>query len=64
MPVEKGPVLRLKGLSTVMFTLLFDIPNHIWQLGLADCEGTISILPGKGASAKRVVEPKTRSAFQ
>jgi hypothetical protein len=64
MPVEKGPVLLLKGLSTVMFTLPFDIPNHICQLGLAYGESTISILPGKGTSAKRLVEPKTRPARQ
>jgi len=60
MPVEKGPVLRLKGLSAVMFTLPLRRPNYIWQLGLADCEATISIsiLPGKGASAKRLVVTK------
>jgi hypothetical protein len=63
MLIEKHPILLLEGLPAVMFPLPFDVPNHIWQLGLAYSKGAISILPGKGASVKSLVELKTGSAL-
>jgi hypothetical protein len=64
MPVKKGTVLLLEGLPTVMFALSFDVTNYVRELGLTYGEGAITILPGEGTSAKRVMEPKARSSFQ
>jgi hypothetical protein len=64
MPVEKGQVLFLKGLPAVMFPLPFDVANHIWQPGPAYAESNVTVLPGKGTSAKRFMEPLTGSAFK
>ena len=64
MPLEKSPILLLEGLPKVMLPLPFDVLNYIWQLRPAYCEGAISILPGKGTSAERIVKSKTRPSFQ
>ena len=63
MPVEKGPVLLLEGLPAVVFALSLDVANDIRQLGLAHGEGTVTILPSEGTSAKRFVEPQTGPAL-
>jgi hypothetical protein len=64
MSLEKRPIFLLEGLSAVMLALPLDVSNDIVQLRLTYGEGAIAILPSEGAPSKRIVESKTRPAFQ
>src|SRR6266850_6333686 len=63
--LQQLQILILKSLLTVMLALVPDVCNHIWDLGLADREPTVTVLPFKATELEEfLMNPLGRLTFQ
>ena len=63
--LQQLQILFLKSLLPVMFALVPDVFNNIRNLGLANCEPAVAVLPFKATQlGKLFVNPLRRIAFQ
>ncbi len=53
--LQQLKILLLKGFLTVMFALILNVCNHIWYLGLANCEPTVAILPFEATQFRKTL---------
>ena len=56
--LEQRDEFLLVGLGAMMLRLIGNVARHLWQIGMAHGEGTVSCLPRKVLlTGKRVMDP-------